>query len=165
MRRRPPRRAIHRSPLAHRHRAAAGRTPAQAGRQDRRPASRRGSTLGQLMIHVKAALIALVSLVIIGSGAAYAATRTTTKPIGTGVVVIDTNLAYQGAAAAGTGMVLTSNGEILTNNHVIAGATTIAVVVPNTSHKYSARVVGYDTTADVAVLQLQNASNLKTVTI
>ena len=116
------------------------------------------------MIHVKAALIALVSLVIIGSGAAYAATRTTTKPIGTGVVVIDTNLAYQGAAAAGTGMVLTSNGEILTNNHVIAGATTIAVVVPNTSHKYSARVVGYDTTADVAVLQLQNASNLKTVT-
>jgi len=72
-------------------------------------------------IHVRAALIALVSLVAIGSGAAYAATRTTTKPIGTGVVVIDTTLGYQTASAAGTGMVLTSSGEVLTNNHVIGG--------------------------------------------
>src|SRR2546430_4683133 len=113
-------------------------------------------------IHVRAALVALVA---IGSGAAYAATRTTARPIGRGVVVIDTNLAYQGASAAGTGIVLASSGEILTNNHVIAGATTIRVVVPNTTHTYTARVVGYDTTADVAVLQLQQASNLKTVTI
>ncbi len=116
-------------------------------------------------IHVRAALAALVVLVAIGSGAAYAATRTTARPIGTGVVVIDTNLAYQGASAAGTGIVLSSSGEILTNNHVIAGATTIRVVVPNTSHTYTARVVGYDTTADVAVLQLRNASNLKAVRI
>src|SRR5437899_7675439 len=116
-------------------------------------------------IHVRAALIALVALVVIGSGAAYAATRTTPRPIGTGVVVIDTNLAYQGASAAGTGIVLSSSGEILTNNHVIAGATTIRVVVPNTTHTYTARVAGYDASADVAVLQLQNASNLKTVTI
>jgi len=115
-------------------------------------------------IHVRAALVALVALVAIGSGTAYAATRTTTPPIGTGVVVIDTNLAYQNASAAGTGIVLTSSGEILTNNHVIAGATTIRVSVPKTTHTYTARVVGYDTTADVAVLQLQKASNLKTVT-
>jgi S1-C subfamily serine protease len=60
--------------------------------------------------------------------------------------------------------VLTSSGEILTNNHVIAGATTIRVVVPGTKGAYTARVVGYDTTADIAVLRLQNASNLKTVT-
>ena len=115
-------------------------------------------------IHVRAALAALVALVAIGSGTAYAATRTTSPPIGTGVVVIDTNLAYQNASAAGTGIVLTSSGEILTNNHVIAGATTIRVSVPKTTHTYTARVVGYDTTADVAVLQLQKASNLKTVT-
>ena len=117
-----------------------------------------------LRIHVRAALAALVALVAIGSGTAYAATRTTRPPIGTGVVVIDTNLAYQNASAAGTGIVLTSSGEILTNNHVIAGATTIRVSVPKTTHTYTARVVGYDTTADVAVLQLQKASNLKTVT-
>ncbi|MEN3311180.1 MAG: hypothetical protein V7645_509, partial [Actinomycetota bacterium] len=115
-------------------------------------------------IHVRAALVALVALVAIGSGTAYAATRTTSRPIGTGVVVINTNLAYQNASAAGTGIVLTSSGEILTNNHVIAGATTIRVVVPKTTHTYTARVVGYSTTADVAVLQLQKASNLKTVT-
>jgi len=116
-------------------------------------------------LQLRAAIIALVALSAVGSGAAYAATRATVKPIGTGVVVIDTNLAYQGGSAAGTGMVLTSSGEILTNNHVIAGATTIKVVIPHTTHTYTARVVGYNTTADVAVLQLQRASNLKTVTI
>jgi len=116
-------------------------------------------------IHVRATLLALVALMVLGGGAAYAATRSTTKPIGTGVVVINTNLAYQDASAAGTGMVLTSSGEILTNNHVIAGATTIRVKVPGTTRSYRARVLGYSTTADVAVLQLQNASNLKTVTL
>src|SRR6476659_1305931 len=115
-------------------------------------------------IHVRTALAALIALVAIGSGTAFAATRTTSHQIGTGVVVIETNLAYQNAAAAGTGIVLTSSGRILTNNHVIAGATTIRVSVPKTTHTYTARVVGYDTTADVAVLQLQKASNLKTVT-
>ena len=115
-------------------------------------------------IHVRTALAALIALVAIGTGTAFAATRTTSHPIGTGVVVIETNLAYQNASAAGTGIVLTSSGRILTNNHVIAGATTIRVVVPKTTHTYTARVVGYDTTADVAVLQLQKASHLKTVT-
>ena len=115
-------------------------------------------------IHVRTALVALVALVAIGTGTAFAATRTTSHPIGTGAVVIETNLAYQNAAAAGTGIVLTSSGRILTNNHVIAGATTIRVVVPKTTHTYTARVVGYDAKADVAVLQLQKASHLKTVT-
>ena len=114
--------------------------------------------------HVRTSLVALVALAAIGTGTAFAATRTTSRPVGTGVVIIETNLAYQNAAAAGTGIVLTSSGRILTNNHVIAGATTIRVVVPKTTHTYTARVVGYDTTSDVAVLQLQKASHLKTVT-
>ena len=116
-------------------------------------------------IHIRTALATLVALAAVGSGAAYAASRTTMKPIGTGVVVIDTNLAYQGGSAAGTGMVLTSSGEILDQQPRDPGATTIKVVVPHTTHTYTARVVGYDTTADVAVLQLQKAANLKTVTI
>jgi S1-C subfamily serine protease len=86
-------------------------------------------------------------------------------PIGSGVVVIDTNLPYQGATAAGTGMVLTSSGKVLTNNHVISGATTIKVVVPKTGRSYKGRVLGYDRTADVALLQLQGASDLETVSI
>ena len=114
--------------------------------------------------HVRTSLVALVALAAIGTGTAFAATRTTSRPVGTGVVIIETNLAYQNAAAAGTGIVLTSSGRILTNNHVIAGATTIRVVVPKTTQTYTARVVGYDTTSDVAVLQLQKASHLKTVT-
>ena len=110
-------------------------------------------------------LLVVVGLVAASVGAGIALARGTATPIGTGVVVIDTNLAYQGSAAAGTGMVLTSSGEVLTNNHVISGATTIKVIVPNTGHSYRARVVGYDRTGDVALLQLQGASNLKTVSV
>jgi S1-C subfamily serine protease len=113
----------------------------------------------------RTALVALVALIALGAGTAFGATKTTAPPIGTGVVVIDTNLAYEQAAAAGTGMVLTPSGEILTNNHVIRGATTIKVVVPGTKHSYTASVLGYDATRDVAVLQLQNATNLKTAGI
>ena len=63
-------------------------------------------------IHVRTALAALIALAAIGSGTAFAATRTTSHSIGTGVVVIETNLAYQNAAAAGTGVALTSSGRI-----------------------------------------------------
>jgi S1-C subfamily serine protease len=108
-------------------------------------------------------LFVVVGLVAVGMAAALAFARS--KPIGTGVVVIDTNLGYQGGAAAGSGMVLTSSGTVLTNNHVVSGATTIKVVVPNTGHSYSARVVGYDRTVDVAVLQLKGASNLRTISV
>lgn len=80
----------------------------------------------------------------------------------TGAVVIQTDLGYQDAAAAGTGIVLTSKGEILTNNHVIHGATTIKVVVPGTGRSYTATVVGYDVAHDIAVLQAQNADGLNT---
>jgi len=66
----------------------------------------------------------------------------------------------QGATSAGTGIVLTSNGEVLTNNHVIEGATSIKVTDIGNGQTYTATVVGYDVTQDVAVLQLQNASGL-----
>jgi S1-C subfamily serine protease len=110
-------------------------------------------------------LLIAVALVAASVGAGIALARGAATPIGSGVVVIETNLAYQGGAAAGTGMVLTSSGEVLTNNHVISGATTIKVVVPKTGRTYRARVLGYDRTADVALLQLQGASNLKTISI
>ncbi len=79
------------------------------------------------------------------------------------VVDIDTKLSYQGAAAAGTGMILTSNGEILTNNHVVDGATSITATVVATGKTYTAKVVGTDATDDVAVIQLQGASGLSTI--
>jgi S1-C subfamily serine protease len=114
---------------------------------------------------MRVAALAVAGLVASGAAAGLAFGRAGSAQVGTGVVVIDTQLAYQGGgAASGTGMVLTSSGEILTNNHVIRGATKITVVVPGTSHAYTARVIGYDVPDDVAVLRLAGASNLATVT-
>lgn len=97
----------------------------------------------------------------IATGVALA--RTGSAPIGTGVVVVNTRLGYQNGSAAGTGMVFTSSGEVLTNNHVIRGATSIRIVIPGTKHAYTAKVVGYDVADDVAVLRAVGASHLKTV--
>jgi S1-C subfamily serine protease len=81
----------------------------------------------------------------------------------TGLVRIATTLKYQGGRAAGTGMILTSTGEVLTNHHVVAGATKITVTVMSTGQHYRATVVGTDAQDDVAVLQLTNATGLSVV--
>lgn len=83
----------------------------------------------------------------------------------TGVVLIDTQLGYENAEAAGTGIVLSKDGLVLTNNHVIADSTKIAVTVATTGKTYEASVVGSDSTKDVAVLRLKDASNLQPATI
>ena len=77
-----------------------------------------------------------------------------------GVVVIDTVLGYEGAEAAGTGIILGSTGEILTNNHVIDGATSITVTIASTGKTYPADVAGTDATEDIALLRLVGASGL-----
>ncbi len=110
-------------------------------------------------------------LVFAGLGAANAmgATVLTTSQIAAkvdpGLVDVVTTLGYQNGTAAGTGMVLTSSGEVLTNNHVIDGATSIKVTDVGNGRTYTAKVVGYDKTHDIAVLQLQGASGLQTVTL
>jgi S1-C subfamily serine protease len=117
-------------------------------------------------LHTRVALLALAGVLATGAvGASLAFAKNIAQPIGTGVVVIETNLAYNGGQAAGTGMVLTSSGEILTNNHVVREATTIKVVVPGTGHRYTAKVVGYDVSADVALIKAEGVSHLKTVAI
>lgn len=82
-----------------------------------------------------------------------------------GVVTIVSTLGYESATAAGTGMILTSDGMILTNNHVVEGSTSIEVTVESTGETYTATVVGTDATDDVAVLQLSDASGLTPVTL
>ncbi len=81
-----------------------------------------------------------------------------------GLVYITSTLDYGTGKGAGTGMVLTSDGEILTNHHVVEGATSISVEVISTGQTYDAEVVGYDDVHDVAVLQLVDASGLTTIT-
>jgi S1-C subfamily serine protease len=80
-----------------------------------------------------------------------------------GLVDVISTLGYQHGTAEGTGMVLTSGGEVLTNNHVVAGATSIQVRDVGNGKTYSAKVVGYSDSDDVAVLQLSGASGLSTV--
>jgi len=82
-----------------------------------------------------------------------------------GLVDIVSNLGLQQAESAGTGLVLTPSGEILTNNHVIKGATAIRVTDIGNGHTYPAKVVGYDQSRDIAVLQLQGASGLQTAAL
>jgi S1-C subfamily serine protease len=81
-----------------------------------------------------------------------------------GLVDVTSTLGYQSATAKGTGIVLTSNGEILTNNHVINGATSVSVTDIGNGKTYKATVVGYDESKDIAVLQLSGASGLTTAT-
>jgi S1-C subfamily serine protease len=81
------------------------------------------------------------------------------------IVDIVSTLDYGAGEAAGTGVVLTSTGEVLTNNHVIDGATSIKVTDIGHGQTYTATVVGYDESADIAVLKLQGASGLDTASI
>jgi S1-C subfamily serine protease len=71
----------------------------------------------------------------------------------------------KGATAEGTGIVLTSTGEVLTNNHVIEGATSIKAIDIGNGKTYTATVVGYDASHDVAVIQLKDASGLTTASL
>lgn len=82
-----------------------------------------------------------------------------------GVVDISTTLGYKSEFGAGTGIVLSSSGVILTNNHVIRGATNVRVTDVDNGQTYPATVVGYDIAHDVAVLKLTGASGLKTMTL
>jgi S1-C subfamily serine protease len=81
-----------------------------------------------------------------------------------GVVDINTQLGFQGGAAAATGIVVNPNGEVLTNNHVIEDATQITVTVPG-GPAYEARVLGTDADKDVALLQVTAGQGLGAATL
>ena len=79
------------------------------------------------------------------------------------IVDITSQLKYNNATAEGTGMVISPSGLVLTNNHVIDQATSVSATLVVSGKMYPAQVVGYDSADDVALLQLQGASGLKTV--
>ena len=97
-----------------------------------------------------------------GSGSAGAETEATAEQV-RGLVRIVSAEAYQQGIGVGTGMVLSARGEVVTNHHVVAGASTIRATVVSTGKTYDARVVGTDTTDDIAVLKLAGAAGLATV--
>ncbi|HEY1135386.1 MAG TPA: trypsin-like peptidase domain-containing protein [Nocardioides sp.] len=80
-----------------------------------------------------------------------------------GVLLVNTQV--QGGEGAGTAMVLTSDGLAVTNYHVVDNSTTVEVEVAATGETHEATVLGYDASADVAVLQIDGVSDLDTVTL
>lgn len=79
-----------------------------------------------------------------------------------GLVDINTTLSYQGAIGAGTGILLNSDGEVLTNNHVIEGSTDITAVALANSQTYAVDVIGFDRGNDIALVRLRGAAGLPT---
>ncbi len=83
--------------------------------------------------------------------------------------VVDINTVIQtasgSAAAAGTGLIITSSGDVLTNNHVVEGSVSIKVSIQGKSGTYTATVIGVDPADDVAVIHVNGVSGLPTVTI
>jgi S1-C subfamily serine protease len=80
-------------------------------------------------------------------------------------VIVNTALQYNSERAAGTGMVINSDGLVLTNNHVIDDSTSITATIPATGKTYPATVLGYDKTGDIALIRLQGASGLATAPV
>lgn len=75
------------------------------------------------------------------------------KNVSNSVVSIQAQLSN--GSAAGSGAIIDKDGHVLTNNHVISGAQTIQVTLSN-GNIYQAKVVGTDTTTDLAVIQISN---------
>ena len=83
-----------------------------------------------------------------------------------GIVDVTSSLRYLQETAEGTGFVIdAAAGLMLTNNHVIDGATSVTVTPVLSGKSYPARVLGYDRSDDVALLQVRGATGLKAVTL
>ncbi|MFF8505207.1 S1C family serine protease [Streptomyces anulatus] len=78
--------------------------------------------------------------------------------------IVEIGAASSAGNSTGSGVVITGDGEIVTNNHVISGAQQIQVTL-STGKTYTADVVGTDPDKDLALIKLRNASGLKTATL
>ncbi|MEU9170937.1 trypsin-like peptidase domain-containing protein [Streptomyces sp. NPDC048420] len=78
--------------------------------------------------------------------------------------IVEINATSNAGESTGSGVIITSDGEIITNNHVISGASTIKVSTSD-GKTYTAKVVGTDSKKDLALIKLENASGLRTATL
>jgi S1-C subfamily serine protease len=97
-----------------------------------------------------------------GASLSPAALQKVEDAVEPGIVTINSNLQYSGAGAAGTGIIISKSGLVLTNNHVIDQTTGLSATVVATGQRYQAKWLGYDKGSDVAVIQLEGASGLRT---
>lgn len=80
-----------------------------------------------------------------------------------GPALVDIITVVGSGQAAGTGQIISSNGEILTNNHVVDRSTSIQVNIAGQTKTYPAQVIGVDQSADIAVIQVDGVSGWPTV--
>ncbi|WP_406421174.1 trypsin-like peptidase domain-containing protein [Streptomyces sp. NBC_00873] len=109
-----------------------------------------------------------------GSGGSSAVSGTTVSQSSAGTVagvaqavsptIVEIVASSNAGQSTGSGVIITSDGEIVTNNHVIADASTIKVTL-STGRTYTAKVVGTDADKDLALIKLVGASGLKTATL
>ena len=87
-----------------------------------------------------------------------------TRKVSPAVVDIDTTIQTSNGtgAAAGTGLIMTSSGDVLTNNHVVESSTRIKVSIQGRSGTYAADVIGVDPGDDIAVIHIRDVSGLPT---
>ncbi|MEV0925142.1 trypsin-like peptidase domain-containing protein [Streptomyces spongiicola] len=78
--------------------------------------------------------------------------------------IVEINASSGSGESTGSGVIITSDGEIVTNNHVIAGADTIRVRLSD-GKAYTADVVGTDPDKDLALVELRGAEGLKAATL
>ncbi|MEU8506884.1 trypsin-like peptidase domain-containing protein [Streptomyces brevispora] len=78
--------------------------------------------------------------------------------------IVEINATSTAGKSTGSGVIITSDGEIVTNNHVVAGSSSVKVTL-STGKTYTAEVVGTDPDKDLALIKLQGASGLKTATL
>lgn len=78
------------------------------------------------------------------------------------MVDVSVSDSYDSFQDEGTGMVVSSDGEVVTDYATIEGATEVSVTDVGNGTTYQATVAGYDRADDVAVLQLEHASGLQT---
>ncbi|MDX3616221.1 S1C family serine protease [Streptomyces europaeiscabiei] len=78
--------------------------------------------------------------------------------------IVEISATSNAGESTGSGVIITSDGEIITNNHVISGASQIKVTTSN-GKSYTAEVVGTDSKKDLALIKLRGASGLKAATL
>ncbi|WP_436956765.1 S1C family serine protease [Streptomyces sp. SudanB182_2057] len=77
-----------------------------------------------------------------------------------GPSVVEINATLAGGSSTGSGVIISSDGEIVTNNHVVSGASSVTVRTSD-GKRYTAEVLGTDSSKDLALIKLRGATGLK----
>ncbi|MEV8596582.1 trypsin-like peptidase domain-containing protein [Streptomyces sp. NPDC052012] len=158
---------------------------AQSGQSDQQPERPRGKrNRGPVALLAAVAIVAAA----VGGGTAYgvqeltghdtvasSSTSTNVVPAGqkgtvAGVAeavspsIVEIKAATDAGSSTGSGVIITSDGEIVTNNHVVAGASSVKVRTSD-GKTYTAKVVGTDSSKDLALIKLEDASGLRAATL